>query len=505
MTLFSHRYTTTVIATILLGTSASADVTAQQVWDSWKENTAIYGEGFTVGSEVMSGDTLTISDIAIEVSDEEATVQADLGTMTLTENGDGTVTVVMADSYPMVVELTPEYGEPATLNMTISQNGMSLVVSGAPDAMVYDIAADSYALSVDSIEGGDSDEFDLQEAVITFSDIAGQYSLRTENLQYLDYQLTFGAVNLNVLLTETGGSGVVQGNADIADLQTYAKIAMPLDYETIDPDAVFKEGFAIEGGYAFGAVGYSFDVNADGEEASGNMSVDRGQLAVAFDMDGLSYIGESIGIAISLFIPSEIPFPLDATLGAYGFDMQVPLSQGAGERDARIAFNLTDLALSDTIWNLLDPAAVLPRDPATVALGLDAKVTPFFDMLDPEQQQAMMMADIPGELNSLTLSTLNVSLAGAQVSGGGSFTFDNSDLETFDGLPRPEGAMTFAINGVNGLIDKLVQMDLIPTEEAMMPRMMMGMFATPVGDDMMTSTIEVNSEGHVLANGQRLR
>lgn len=505
MAFFSCRCSTTAFATILLGTGASADVTAQQVWDNWKESTGIYGDGFTVGSEVMSGDTLTISDIVIEFADEEANVRADLGAMTLTENGDGTVTVVMADSYPLVVELTPEFGDPATLNMTISQNGMSLVVSGAPDALVYDIAADSYALTVDSIEGGDTDEIDLQEAVITFRDIAGQYGLRTENLRYLDYQLTFGSVDLNVLMTEAGGSGIVSGNADISDLQSYARIAMPLDLETMDSDAAFKEGLAIEGGYAFGAVGYSFDVNADGEEASGNMTVDRGQLAVAFDMDEMSYIGESIGVAISLFIPSEMPFPLDATLGAYGFDMQLPLGQGSGQQDARLAFNLTDLVLSDTIWSLFDPAAVLPRDPATIAIGLDAKVTPFFDLLDPEQQQAMMMADLPGELNSLTLAMLNLSVAGAQVTGEGAFSFDNSDLETFNGLPRPEGAVTFAINGVNGLIDKLIQMGLIPAEDAMMPRMMMGMFTTPVGDDMLTSVVEVNSDGHVLANGQRLR
>jgi hypothetical protein len=51
----------------------------------------------------------------------------------------------------------------------------------------------------------------------------------------------------------------------------------------------------------------------------------------------------------------------------------------------------------------------------------------------------------------------------------------------------------------------LIQMGLIPEDQAMMPRMMLGMFATPVGDDMLTSTIEVNAEGHVLANGQRLR
>ncbi|MBT5294670.1 MAG: DUF2125 domain-containing protein, partial [Octadecabacter sp.] len=72
-------------------------------------------------------------------------------------------------------------------------------------------------------------------------------------------------------------------------------------------------------------------------------------------------------------------------------------------------------------------------------------------------------------------------------------------------FPRPEGQVNFVINGVNGLVDNLILMGLIPEDEAMMPRMMMGMFTTPVGDDMLTSTIEVNSEGHVLANGQRLR
>jgi hypothetical protein len=70
-------------------------------------------------------------------------------------------------------------------------------------------------------------------------------------------------------------------------------------------------------------------------------------------------------------------------------------------------------------------------------------------------------------------------------------------------FPRPEVRQTF--NGINGLVDKLIQMGLIPEDQAMMPRMMLGMFATPVGDDMLTSTIEVNAEEYVLANGQRLR
>ena len=61
--------------------------------------------------------------------------------------------------------------------------------------------------------------------------------------------------------------------------------------------------------------------------------------------------------------------------------------------------------------------------------------------------------------------------------------------------------------GVNGLLDNLVAMGLLPDEEAMGARMAMGMFARPGGEeDTLVSKIEVDGEtGQVLANGQRLR
>ncbi|MEO1365292.1 MAG: DUF2125 domain-containing protein, partial [Pseudomonadota bacterium] len=95
---------------------------------------------------------------------------------------------------------------------------------------------------------------------------------------------------------------------------------------------------------------------------------------------------------------------------------------------------------------------------------------------------------------------------GAKLTGAGDFTFDNSDLVTFDGLPRPKGAVDLSLVGGNGLLDKLVAMGLVPEDQAMGARMMMGLFAVPgEAEDTLTSKIEVNDEGHVLANGQRLR
>ncbi|MCF2871346.1 DUF2125 domain-containing protein [Octadecabacter sp. G9-8] len=497
---------TSLIAAILCGTTANADVTAQQVWDNWTEQMAVYGQGFTTSGEDMSAGTLTISDVKIEMSDDEATITALLGDIALTENGDGTVSITVADSYPITINATPQYGDPVKANLTVSQENMSLTVSGDPEAMVYDIAADRYALSLDNLEGDQSMDVEVVDAVIAMLNVAGQYSVSEDTLTRIDYAFNIGALDIDMLFNEIDAGGTISGNADIADLAMFAKIAAPIDMDMNAEQPPFADGLAFEGGYTFGNLSYAFDFDVKNDQGSGSATVDSGILSVAFDMDGALYSGTSKGIDITMSIPNEIPFPLQASMAQYGFDFDIPLSQGTdGPRDARLGFNFTELAISDTIWNLVDPQTILPREAVTVAIGLSAKVTPFFDFLDPAQQEAAMMTDVPGELNSVEITELVVKGAGAEITGDGAFTFDNSDLQTFDGFPRPEGQVNFAINGVNGLIDNLIQMGLIPQEEAMMPRMMMGMFTTPVGDDMLTSTIEVNSEGHALANGQRLR
>ena len=493
-------------AMLMCGTAAQADVTAQQVWDNWSEQMAIYGPWFTTGEQTMAGDTLTVADVRIEMSDDEASVLAELGDIQLTENGDGTVTVTTADSYPITIDSTLDYGETSTVNVTVRQEGMNLVVSGEPDAMIYDVAAALYAIQIDSIEGAAGEDITLSDAVVALRDLSGTYSVIDDNLKRITYELAVGAVDMDVLFTQTGGEGVVNFNGDIADLGMFANIATPIDMDMEAEMPPFNEGLSFDGGYTFGDVRYVFDFNVDGEAGSGSAEVGSGALNFAMDMDDLVYSGGSKDVAVSVLMPNEIPFPLEASMAAYGFDFRVPLSQGeGGPRDARLAFNITELAISDILWNLGDPQNILPREPVTLALGLDVQVTPFFDLLDPAQQEALMMTDVPGELNGVELTELTVRAAGAEITGDGAFTFDNTDLDTFDGFPRPEGELNLAINGVNGLVDRLIQMGIVPEEQAMMPRMMLGMFATPVGDDMLTSKIEVNSEGHVLANGQRLR
>lgn len=74
------------------------------------------------------------------------------------------------------------------------------------------------------------------------------------------------------------------------------------------------------------------------------------------------------------------------------------------------------------------------------------------------------------------------------------------------GVPQPVGGIDLTLVGGNALIDKLVAVGLVPEQQAMGARMMLGLLAVP-GDtpDTLNSKIEINEMGHILANGQRIQ
>jgi hypothetical protein len=79
-------------------------------------------------------------------------------------------------------------------------------------------------------------------------------------------------------------------------------------------------------------------------------------------------------------------------------------------------------------------------------------------------------------------------------------------MMTWGGMPAPDGSVDLKLAGGNGLIDKLVTMGLLPQEQAMGARRMMGLFARPGdGPDNLVSKIEVKKEGSIFANGQQIK
>ena len=186
------------------------------------------------------------------------------------------------------------------------------------------------------------------------------------------------------------------------------------------------------------------------------------------------------------------------------FNLAMPVVKSDDPQNFAFGITLGDFVMSDMIWGIFDPTGQLPRDPATIELDLTGQAKLLVDYLDPEA--AAQLAGPPGEVNTLAVNTLVVDAAGARLEGQGDVNFDNTDLTTFPGMPKPVGVVNLSLAGGNGLLDKLVAMGLLPDEQAMGARMMMGLFAVP-GDtaDTLNSKIEFTQDGQVLANGQRIK
>ena len=488
------------LAAVLTGNAAFAEVTAQQVWDDWKTQLSIYGpNSLSVGSEDMLGDRLMVRDIALTMIEDELTILATLGDVTFVEQGDGSVSVTMQDSFPIV--LTNRQGMAATVLVT--QSGLEMTVSGTSDAMNYAVSADRYKVALDRVVDGDfTFTGDLS---MTGNNLTGSYTTRLGAMRDLTYAGAFESVDLlvDVQIPDAAGEYITMGGK-INGLTMQAALAMPLDGVMFDDNNQIAEGSSISAGYTVDGGEYVFDINAEGDQMAGSISAGAGMLATQISADSLAYAGRTTDI-MARIVSAAAPFPIEIGLSAYGFTLEMPVAATQTAQPFAFGIELADLTVSDMIWSLFDPSNVLPRDPATIKIGLAGLARPLFDMMDPAQEQAMMNSDMPFELSEVTLTDLDISAAGASVTGEGAFTFDNSDMVSFAPLPRPEGEVSIQISGLNGLLDKLVAMGLMSAEEMMAPRMMMGMFARSTGNDQLETRLQVTGDGQVLANGQRIR
>ncbi|MDH3263223.1 MAG: DUF2125 domain-containing protein, partial [Paracoccaceae bacterium] len=311
----------------------------------------------------------------------------------------------------------------------------------------------------------------------------------------------------NSMRLDLSGTDEASGKFDFTmsfdDLSGNSEAFLPEDGNVEDMAAFLREGFAASGEVRYGANSYTFKGDIEGSQTEGSGGDGGGAFEFALDDSGLRYGVESRDASFTMR-SSDIPLPEVSFAYEEGaFRLTMPVSASDGPQDFGLLTAVRGLTIHDSIWALFDPMAALPREPATVAFDIAGQARWLIDIFNPE---AAAMTAPPGELHAVTLRDLEVSLVGAELTGTGAFTFDNSDMATFEGMPRPEGSADLKLVGGNGLLDKLVGMGLIPEDEAMGFRMMLGLFARPgEGEDTLVSKIEVNGNGEVLANGQRIR
>ena len=498
-------------ALVFTATSALADLKAQDVWMDWKDY--IQGFGYTVqGSEATSGDTLTISGLklSVPIPEQSSSVDLGMGEMSFSNLSDGTVEISLPNTFPITFDVVSGGETEVAGTLNYDTTDLSIIVSGSPDDMNYITTASTLDMSLADlmVEGK---PLDIGTVAFNMTVLAGASNMKLGNIRNIMQSFSVDKLSYTLDINspeEADGLEAFKMIGALNALSFNGTGAYPNagGFDAQDVSAMLKAGFAFDGGFAYTDGSTTFEITESGGQTVGVSSSETGLLKVAMSEAGLHYGAEATGLKSNM-TGTQVPFPIELTAEKSALSLTMPISASENAQDFGLTVQLANFTTSEMLWALFDPTGQLPRDPATLHLELSGKATLLFDMMDPESITGVETgAQNPGEVNSIDINALELTAAGASLTGTGAFEIDNSDTQTFSGMPKPVGAVDLKLVGGNGLIDKLVAMGLLPEDQAMGARMMMGLFTIPSGTpDTLTSKIEVNDQGHVLANGQRLR
>ncbi|MBT8411222.1 MAG: DUF2125 domain-containing protein [Octadecabacter sp.] len=491
---------------IALSTSLSApvfaDVTAADVWANQQAYLGALGIN---ASGTLTADTLTDPILNIVLPMAAATLQITTDPVTFEENSDGSVTI----SYPSPMTLSFAGGVQGegsmTGTVTVTHDGYTITATGTPGDVTYASDARNLRMEIGDLttDGVDAPGISV-EGFLALDFWTGQSRVTEGNL--ITYTST-SEVGTSTADFTIGGEGLTSQNTQTTlPIRSVVNATLPMGgSDLMNLSGALRDGLnvSIE---SSGEGSSSEAITLLEGELFNSQTTTTGPQIVTLGLSdaGLVLDGEAAGFGMVMNDPLLFPGDLEFAMEAISATYDIPLNASEVEQDFRLAVGLNGITMGDAIWNLFDPAGQLSRDPSEISFDVTGTGTSDIDLLD-FAAMSQLMGPPPIEVDQVTIESLRIALAGAEATATGAMTFDWTDFQTIPGIARPEGQVVVNLNGANQLMDTLANMGLFTVDDLMMPRMMLGMFATPVGDDMLTSMIEVNDQGHVLANGQRLQ
>ncbi len=499
----SYRLATSLIAlSSAIAAPVAADVSAADVFSNQQALVSALGGTY---SGTLGADGTVSPEINFILPEGAASLQVKVSEYTITDNGDGSVTM----TYPSPMTISMSGGAPSEgsfdLEMILTHDGYTSIATGDAGDVTYDTNAQGLRLEFANLTVDDGQAIDMDvSGFLTMTEYTADTRIQEGNLITVTSTSTTGQSEADFSF---GAENIVSNSTQSTmPLQTSILATLPVGgSDLMNLSAALRDGLSVVMTSAGEGSASTSETFLNGELMNRQVTSTGPQTAnAAFDADGLRFDVEASDFSISMNDPLIFPGDLDFAIEAVTANYDVPVNASEDEQDFRIATSMSGLTMGDTIWNLFDPAAQLPRDPAEITFDITGVGTSGIDLLD-FAAMAQMFGPPPVQVDEVTVENLKIAVVGAEATAAGAFTFDWTDFNTIPGVPRPEGTLTVNLNGANALMDTLVAMGFIAENDLMMPRMMLGMFANPVGDDMLESVIEVNEQGHVLANGQRLQ
>lgn len=509
MTMISRLACTTALSAFTFAGAVSAEVTADDVWQNTRDALATLGGDFTA-AKARRGDTLSITDMrmAFQLPFEVGSVSMTFPDFQLAENGDGTVSLTYpkTSTYNIAVEITDKGSFSGNLNMIY--DNISYVASGTPGDVTYTYSIDKMMMDTsDILIEGDNlpDEplnISMQGSVLGMSG-----TTRVKVASHVTIKSVMTIEDQDVLFkADLPDESGFEFRAIAKNQSTVSDVTLPRNgMDIMNLAAAFRSGLSMTG---TSSIDFSETRQIDkekGKVVSDQIStVKNSTTELEVNEEYLKIGGATSEFTLTIGKNPLVPFPFLVAAKSTEYEFQAPLAASSELQNFGLSFVLDRVMIPDSIMAMMDPEHALPNDPATTSLDLSGKVKNMIDWLDINAVMALDMHQKPPvEIHSLTLDTIFLEVVGARLNGSGAATFDNSD-----GTPKPSGTLDLSLIGGNTLLDTLVSIGLVSEEQAIGARLAIATITRPdpdAGEDALKSELEINDQGHITANGMRIK
>lgn len=486
------------VLVVLMGGTAHAALTADQVWQSWKDAAAAVGLQVTAATESSAGGVVSLNGVRIGPMGVPNAIT--ISDMTLTTESDGSVTIVPGASIGL------EDGENG--GFALAHTGLVLsAYEGEGGALVYDYSADALALDVDtSYEGFSWDETPPQRVTnsfnVSFETVEGSYSDAPGANRTFGLEMVAAKLAYDTLFDDPNMKMKTASSSETVDITLAAEFALPATMDLMALNGPGDFGRALADGLSVSmstTQGTSTGTASQEDEFmpySATISALGGTGEFSLSKDGFSLTSGGDGFTVDVTTPM-VPAPIQVSSGPIVMNMLSPVLAGPAA-DYGMEVRLSQFTLSDAVWGMFDPGAALAREPFDLVIDVSGKGSfDWIGMMEADEMGTMPPMPAP---ETLDITEITLKVAGAAADAVGAFTFDNSM-----GMPMPLGEATINVSGASKLIDGLIATGIITADDAMGARMMMGMFMQPTGDDALTSKVEMKEGFAIFVNGQQIQ
>ncbi len=508
-----------VLTLTLLAAPVMADTTPEAVWQLLQKGA---GPALTATTS-RRGDALVVTHGQAALDDGAVLLLPDF---TLRQLPDGAVALELPPRFPLVLDLPQKPGDPDKLTLQVAAPDLSILLRDiGPEAVDFSLRAGSVSASLDPLAPtlGVKAPRDLFLALAA-ADLTLEWK---SNLPEREEAFAKAAVGLGTLHLEmridlpeeqTQGSFAIDLSAVKADLDGFMPaggIEALERMETADGPqlvpllALLDQGMRLQAALEHGPLAFVIDMPKapDGPVAT-DMRLASGDAQARFDRNGGAYDFGAKGVAMTFRGDTpELPldeFALSADELRYGVQVGLPTDVVTAP-EWSLLYRFAGITVSDELLDLADPGRILPRDPMSLILDARGTYRP-----DPRLLAGGWVPgpkDLPVTEATVTLTEALVEGAGLRVEGAGDLAFDFSDRSRYiDETPVPEGKLSFLTIGANTLIERLVSLGLVGSDELSGLRFGLMFLGRPVPgqEDHLATDLEFKA-GAFFLNGQKIR